>query len=542
MVLLQHTVVYHINHRIQAQKLWTLQLKLKRHFKSGLISQENSTKILYQIQVPNALILCVILTKTMASFFSLFKSTPAPAATADSSATNETPSTSNADSKDKSKLDLVFLCDCTGSMGSYIAAAQQSITDIITKITDSNKVDVQFAVIGYEDHCDPQLLHQYPWTANVNVAQSYVSKLRAGGGGDAPEAVEDALKAALDLEYRDGATKIVITVSDAPPHGLGNINGDSYPDGCPLGVDALAVVRQMVDKDIIIYSVGCEPALSSSAFSRAFFKMIATVTGGQYVPLSDAQSLPKVIIYGAEEEIQLAKYAAEIEAEDKVVREELSKQKEELGDKFEAKSDDEVLQIVTDRLAARGVKLETLKVTDQTGEELKEKSSAEQEEDELVSLMSDLSTMSEVRELLKTRSPAQVPVQSYAAPPMGYPMAPTSYASFPTSSAPMPSYAASFDDDFAGPSGYPAPAAPAAYPSAAVADIFAPSFASEAAAPVPTALPSASPSARAAFAPAPAASFSSAPVSYGYAQEMSSLNVSQVKRVMNRSKNKSSNH
>lgn len=28
------------------------------------------------------------------------------------------------------KLDLVFVCDCTGSMGSYLEAAQNNINDV----------------------------------------------------------------------------------------------------------------------------------------------------------------------------------------------------------------------------------------------------------------------------------------------------------------------------------------------------------------------------------------------------------------------------
>eukprot|EP00475_Leptophrys_vorax_P035032 TRINITY_DN5731_c0_g1_i1.p1 TRINITY_DN5731_c0_g1~~TRINITY_DN5731_c0_g1_i1.p1 ORF type:complete len:519 (-),score=150.84 TRINITY_DN5731_c0_g1_i1:50-1606(-) len=507
--------------------------------------------------------------------------------------------------EDKSKLDLVFLCDCTGSMGSYIAAAQSSITDIITKIKDSDKVDVRFAVIGYEDHCDAKLLHEYGFTANVKEAHSNVSKLYAGGGGDAPEAVEDALKAALELKYRDGATKIVITVSDAPPHGLGNFNGDSYPNGCPLGVDAFEVVRQMVDKDIIIYAVGCEPALAQSQFSRAFFKTIATISGGRYVPLTDASSLPKIIIYGAEEEIQLAKYAEEIEAEDKIVRLELAKEKEELGDNAQTKTDDEILQMVTDRLAARGVKLESMKITDSSTGAEAEKPAYEQEEDDLVSLMSDLSTMAEVRELLKDKKPPAVaqigfgipsaspsvtgasygmygtafggygppPTSSFAfggassAPPTSDPFAPFDFAPSasavtPSTSAAAPSATSSsdlFSDVFA-----PAPTASAptssaytpfgAVPYAAPSSVssFSPygaptpaSYSGFAFSAVPAAPPASIPAFGGGFSPAPAApapsSFSSAPVSYGYAQEMSSLNVEQVKRVMNRSKNKSSN-
>jgi Mg-chelatase subunit ChlD len=56
------------------------------------------------------------------------------------------------DDSTKSKLDLVFLCDCTGSMGAYITSAQASITDIIVKIQASDKTDVRIAVIGYQDH------------------------------------------------------------------------------------------------------------------------------------------------------------------------------------------------------------------------------------------------------------------------------------------------------------------------------------------------------------------------------------------------------
>ena len=33
-----------------------------------------------------------------------------------------------------SDLDLTFICDCTGSMGSYIRSAQENIENIINKI------------------------------------------------------------------------------------------------------------------------------------------------------------------------------------------------------------------------------------------------------------------------------------------------------------------------------------------------------------------------------------------------------------------------
>jgi hypothetical protein len=49
-------------------------------------------------------------------------------------------------------LDLVFVMDCTGSMGSYIASAQENIRSIVEEIVISEKSDVHLALIEYRDH------------------------------------------------------------------------------------------------------------------------------------------------------------------------------------------------------------------------------------------------------------------------------------------------------------------------------------------------------------------------------------------------------
>ena len=49
-------------------------------------------------------------------------------------------------------------------------------------------------------------------------------------GGDAPEAVADALHQVLKLSWRPTAVKICVFISDAPPHGLGT-SSDHFPDG-----------------------------------------------------------------------------------------------------------------------------------------------------------------------------------------------------------------------------------------------------------------------------------------------------------------------
>ena len=58
--------------------------------------------------------------------------------------------------------------------------------------------------------------------------QKNLSSLVAAGGGDGPEAQTAALAAALDLEWAEDAIKMVVLITDAPPHGLGEA-GDGFP-------------------------------------------------------------------------------------------------------------------------------------------------------------------------------------------------------------------------------------------------------------------------------------------------------------------------
>jgi hypothetical protein len=59
-----------------------------------------------------------------------------------------------------------------------------------------------------------------------------LSSLYASGGGDGPEAVTAALAEALNMDWRDHASKMVVLIADAPPHGIGEYgDGKRYTDG-----------------------------------------------------------------------------------------------------------------------------------------------------------------------------------------------------------------------------------------------------------------------------------------------------------------------
>ncbi|ELP95368.1 hypothetical protein EIN_412370 [Entamoeba invadens IP1] len=214
-----------------------------------------------------------------------------------------------------SELDLVFLCDTTGSMSSYLHAAQQSIESIITTITQKEKCDVQFALVEYRDHPpqdDTFATRVTQFTSSMKTIKTAVNQMQAQGGGDTPESVSCGLYEVTKLEYRQNASKVLVWIADAPPHGFGCC-GDGFPDGCPCGKDFIEVLRECMKKDIVIYSVGAEPL--SVPYFRTLMRATSQLTGGQYAALSSASVLGDLITNGAIEEIQMKKIFEDVKAE-----------------------------------------------------------------------------------------------------------------------------------------------------------------------------------------------------------------------------------
>ncbi|KAJ3035815.1 hypothetical protein HK097_004098 [Rhizophlyctis rosea] len=248
------------------------------------------------------------------------------------------------------QLDLAFALDCTGSMGS----ATESIKDIATKLAESQKADVNFALVSYRDH-PPQdhsyVTNVYPFTSDLSTMTSYLAKQQAYGGGDGPEAVTAALHESLHLPWRPNATKVLIIIADAPPHGLGE-HTDGFPNGDPDGRDPLKIVIQMRAYGICVFSVACEPSLSSYKHAVDFFEFVASATGGSLIPLTSASLLPDVIVGGAKEQMELKKMLEQFTMD------------AEKAKKSGAKTDDEVLAFVHQEWSKKGVQTHQTVVED----------------------------------------------------------------------------------------------------------------------------------------------------------------------------------
>mmetsp|Transcript_36700 Transcript_36700/g.46802 ORF Transcript_36700/g.46802 Transcript_36700/m.46802 type:complete len:463 (+) Transcript_36700:68-1456(+) len=209
--------------------------------------------------------------------------------------------------KQMEQLDLIFCVDCTSSMSSYIQAAQQNIKSIVQKLAQEESLDIMFGLISYRDH-PPQdhtyVTKEFDFTCSLNEIQANVDSMSAHGGGDGPECVCCAYHSVLSYKFRPNSAKVMIHIADAPPHGLGE-SGDCFPNGCPDGHDPLEDAREMLKRGIVVYTVGCEPALQHYQFARDFMVSVAQITQGQAVTLSSASLLADVILNGAQEEVGL---------------------------------------------------------------------------------------------------------------------------------------------------------------------------------------------------------------------------------------------
>jgi Mg-chelatase subunit ChlD len=209
------------------------------------------------------------------------------------------------------KLDLVFLLDTTGSMGSVLRACQDSIVSLAETIAAQEAQDIQFALIPYRDHMQTEqyCTQLFPFTRDLNQMLQNVNSLNVGGGGDAPEAVTAALFEAVCLDWREDAAKMVVIMADAGPHGLGE--GHCYPGGDPDGKDPLAIAKEMESLGIVVYSVIAGGGMVTDK-TKHFFCGLSDGTGGVCMMLDNVAVLGDAILAGARESVDMELNMADV--------------------------------------------------------------------------------------------------------------------------------------------------------------------------------------------------------------------------------------
>ena len=117
------------------------------------------------------------------------------------------------------KLDLMLVIDTTGSMGDEIRYLQAELRSIIGAITAKHRdLDIRVGFVFYRDTGDEYVTRSFAFDRDIGKAQAMLARQYATGGGDYPEAMDQALIRAVGQEWRPDAVKSLLLVADAPPH------------------------------------------------------------------------------------------------------------------------------------------------------------------------------------------------------------------------------------------------------------------------------------------------------------------------------------
>ena len=118
-------------------------------------------------------------------------------------------------------LDLVFVMDTTGSMRHELADLQANLVGII-RVLSGLASSLRIGFVAFKDRGEVYLTKEYQLQrmndAHAAELVNFVKGLRAEGGGDDPEPVDEALKVALAMPWRADAQARIIVIGDAPAH------------------------------------------------------------------------------------------------------------------------------------------------------------------------------------------------------------------------------------------------------------------------------------------------------------------------------------
>ena len=120
-----------------------------------------------------------------------------------------------------SDVDVMFVFDATGSMGDELRYLQAEMKDVIARAKDATGgLAIRTGAVVYRDHSDEYITRISRLTEDITTTQAFIDKQEAQGGGDYPEAVPEALMAALnsggwDIDAR---ARIAFLILDAPCH------------------------------------------------------------------------------------------------------------------------------------------------------------------------------------------------------------------------------------------------------------------------------------------------------------------------------------
>ncbi len=197
------------------------------------------------------------------------------------------------------RVEVVFVLDTTGSMSGLIHAAKEKIWSIASTLAQAQQApEISIGLVAYRDRGDAYVTQVVDLNRDLDSMYAKLMDFEADGGGDGPEAVNEALEAAIQRMSwsQDQSTyKVVFLVGDAPPH-------MDYQDD----VKYRQVVATAVAKGIVVNTIQC----GSLGDTVAPWQHIASLGRGRYFTVEQAGS---AVAIETPFDAQIATLAAELD-------------------------------------------------------------------------------------------------------------------------------------------------------------------------------------------------------------------------------------
>lgn len=179
--------------------------------------------------------------------------------------------------KTKPRIEVCFVLDTTGSMSGLIEGAKQKIWSIANEMVSAKPTpELRFGLVGYRDRGDEYVTRRFDLTNDIDAVYANLQGFRAGGGGDMPESVNQALHEAvtkMSWSTNREVLKIIFLVGDCPPH-MDYADDVKYPEVC----------QKAAKRDLIINTVQC----GGQTQTTPIWQEIAKLAEGNYAAIAQS--------------------------------------------------------------------------------------------------------------------------------------------------------------------------------------------------------------------------------------------------------------
>jgi len=174
-------------------------------------------------------------------------------------------------------VDIMFVVDTTGSMEDELNYLGAELKDVVARVAKehANGLNIRLSANFYRDKHDEYVVRPFPFTTKVDDVIGQITAQEARGGGDYPEAVDQALRNAIH-EHKwssDARARLLFLVLDAPPHSDPQIIDEMHRligDAASEGIRIIPVASSGVNVD-----------------TEYLLRFMAAATGGTYLFLTD---------------------------------------------------------------------------------------------------------------------------------------------------------------------------------------------------------------------------------------------------------------